>query len=106
MVFPAVFFLYLFNNSQRKLRGHRNTKFLVDFKIADGKYKNLNLLLALVEISFVLVILIVGKNNVLQLLCLSWIFYLSVWKETNDFGTRETRRLAAIFNYCGPSVGY
>ena len=63
MVFPAVFFLYLFNNSQRKLHGHRNTKFLVDFKIADGKYKNLNLLLALVEISFVLVILIVGKNN-------------------------------------------
>ena len=99
--------------SHRKWRQNRNQKdFVVDFKIADGKFKNLNqnfnrLLLALgeenekaqfaIEASFVPVILIFGKNIVLELPYLSWIYHLSVWKEINNFGIMVTHRTAAIF---------
>ena len=48
--------------------------------------------------SFVHVLFITGKTIAFKQLCLSWISNLSVWKEVNDFGIMETRRLAAIFN--------
>ena len=44
------------------------------------------------QTSFVPVILIFGKNFVLQLLLLSWIFNQSVWKKVNYFGDSSTCR--------------
>ena len=90
------------------MRDQQSEGFVEDFKIADGTFKNLNkekrLVLSLSEqnekfkiviaTSFVPVILIFRRT-------LWWnyiVFYLSIWKETeNNVIIMETRRLAAVF---------